>query len=572
MLEKKPQKPKPAPRAKAAQWSRVVKPVWNVLKPVVKEVGKEIGREVFEKGKEAAKTVVTTVEKQVKKVEDLLTNEAKNLIKANQRAVKENPYKNIAAHVRLGNQLHAFERSYLQKRKPKVKGALEKLLGRGLDGKYIPTIALIGSGGGYRAMLCTTGFLAGAQKIGLLDATTYMTALSGSTWALGAWMASGLPINQLRDQLAIKVGKHIKDVTPAELKLMGNMLATKIAFDQPVAMVDLYGALLGNRLLADFGNDRHMVYLSQQHQRIANGDWVFPIYTAVDGRMAVAANPPWFEYTPYEVGCADYGAYVPTWAYGRRFINGRSVDFAPEQSLGYQLGTYGSAFAAHFDVVFRHLTDKIENNIVKDYVYKHVIEPIAGKRVTKAWAEVRNFMRDMPGQQVRDRKTIKLVDAALAFNLPYPPVSGERPERKADIMIFFDASGGTVGNELKKTELYARSRRLKFPQIDYTNIDKRSMSIFKDPNDLTVPVVIYMPRINDAALWNQYRTNPNFSLYSPIAGFDMEYCVSKGFCGTMNFKYAQDQANKLMLVTEFNMVANKENIKNALNWLIDRKS
>lgn len=531
---------------------------------------------LLEKGKEEIGKVVGTVEEEVKKVtgaiEDVLTDQVKKQIRELQRAVRENPYKDTIARVRVGNQLPLGERNYLQKRKPKVKVALEQFLERNLTDKYIPTIAFIGSGGGYRAMICTTGFLAGAQKIGLLNAVTYMTALSGSTWALGAWFASGRPVDQFRDWLAERVGKDIKEATPLEIKLMVDAFLVKIGFDQPMTLVDLYGALLANRLLADFGDNRQMVYLSKQMQRVRDGDWIFPIYTAVDGREAVAANPPWFEYTPFEVGSAEFGAYIPTWAFGRKFDAGKSIDFAPEQSLGYNLGTFGSAFAVHFGLAWEEITEKIKDNIAKQVIEQKVIQPIAGKRLS--WAEVRNFMKGMAGQQLSGREKIKFVDAGLGFNLPYPPVSGERAERKADIMVFFDASASVTGaRELQKTESYARRKGLKFPKIDYTNIDKRVMSIFKDEKDPAVPVVIYMPRIKDVALWEPYKSNIEFiKRYLPIIAFDVEHCVDKGFCSTMNFAYTRSQASLLMLVTEFNMVASEQKIKAAINWVIDQKS
>ena len=46
----------------------------------------------------------------------------------------------------------------------------------------VPTIAVLGSGGGYRA---TTGFSAACralEELGLLDCVTYLTGLSGSAW------------------------------------------------------------------------------------------------------------------------------------------------------------------------------------------------------------------------------------------------------------------------------------------------------------------------------------------------------------------------------------------------------
>ena len=39
--------------------------------------------------------------------------------------------------------------------------------------------------------------------------------------------------------------------------------------------------------------------------------------------------------------------YVPMWAYGRVFKQGISQDDAPEKSLGFNLGTFGSAFSVN---------------------------------------------------------------------------------------------------------------------------------------------------------------------------------------------------------------------------------
>ena len=46
----------------------------------------------------------------------------------------------------------------------------------------VPTVAVLGSGGGYRA---TAGFSAACcalEEIGLMDCVTYLTGLSGSAW------------------------------------------------------------------------------------------------------------------------------------------------------------------------------------------------------------------------------------------------------------------------------------------------------------------------------------------------------------------------------------------------------
>lgn len=46
----------------------------------------------------------------------------------------------------------------------------------------VPVVAVLGSGGGTRAMTSLYGSLAGLQELGLLDAVTYLSGVSGSSW------------------------------------------------------------------------------------------------------------------------------------------------------------------------------------------------------------------------------------------------------------------------------------------------------------------------------------------------------------------------------------------------------
>lgn len=489
-------------------------------------------------------------------------------IMQNNPAFVENVYQTISARVRFGNELVQEERAYLEKRKIKVQHALEKLLGRQLTDAYIPKIALIGSGGGYRAMLCTTGSLVGADAIGLLDAVTYITALSGSTWALGPWMAGGLSITQFKQELIDSINTSISSVKPAEMGLISDALLAKAALGQTLTLVDLFGALLANRLLRNFGARRHLVSLSQQVEWIKHGDKPLPIYTAIDGRPSVITAPHWYEFTPYEVGSPWLGLYVPSWGFGRKFINGVSVDFAPEQDFGFLMGIFGSAFALSLRDVWKELEPEIQNDMVRGIV-KMLIDPVHDIRAT--WGAVYNFSAGMTASKIKNDRNIRLVDAGLDFNLPYPPVSGDRPERIADIMIFLDASKSvTDAIELRRVEAYARRQGHKFPVIDYTEIGKKVVSVFKDEQDTSVPVVIYMPRINDATLLAQQVSG--FKVPAGYrADFNIENCVQDEFCGTLNFVYSAQQAQHLTAVTEFNMRVSKQAIVDAINWVVDHK-
>ena len=46
----------------------------------------------------------------------------------------------------------------------------------------VPSIAIVGSGGGFRAMVSLSGVYCALKDMGLLDCATYAAGLSGSTW------------------------------------------------------------------------------------------------------------------------------------------------------------------------------------------------------------------------------------------------------------------------------------------------------------------------------------------------------------------------------------------------------
>lgn len=46
----------------------------------------------------------------------------------------------------------------------------------------VPVIAILGSGGGFRAMVGFAGVMKALYESGVLDCATYIAGLSGSTW------------------------------------------------------------------------------------------------------------------------------------------------------------------------------------------------------------------------------------------------------------------------------------------------------------------------------------------------------------------------------------------------------
>lgn len=550
---------------------------WKVVKVIlekIQEIGTK-GKKIIESGKEA---VVTHLGKAGAVIIKVPAEIQAQLLSVNS-TYQEYPHKKTEAHVRIGNILPIEEVAATQRRLELIKQTLEKKLQKKIP--YVPRIALVGSGGGFRAMLYWLGFLAGAEKEDLLNCITWTVGLSGSTWAIGSWMAAQvqakqagkiLSFREFRNQLfTLITDKGLENFSPAEVKLMTDSWLAHALFSQPFTLVNFYGGLLANRILSFYGDKRQRVYLSDQRSIMLDGKLPIPIYTAVRGEAGLKPEQlDWYEFTPWEVGGAWLGMYVPSWAYGRKFKAGVSKDFGLEKSFGFNLGTYGSAFSGTVEQIYGELKSKIPVDLVKKILEETVIKAAGEKRLT--WAEVHNFTYKMEHSPIKQKKTIEAVDGGLNYNLPYIPVSGQRPERKADILIFLDASATIKSaEELRKVEADARRKGLKFPTINYTDIDKNAISIFKNEQDPTMPVIIYIPRINDPKTVKRL-IEPSFAQFKHLENFDIEKCTKIEFCSTYNFKYSRKELDQLTGFAELIGLVVIPVIFNEIDAFVQRKA
>lgn len=474
-------------------------------------------------------------------------------------AVSKNPYKNKVAYVRKGNELCESELEYLKNRTLYIKNMLEK--NNLPNSKKVPSLSIVCSGGGYRAMLYSLGALKGLQESGILDLSSYLIGLSGSTWTIGTWLSSGLSLEAFHDWLINNIGYQLNDLDDEDFTLMGEVVLTKYCLGQPVGFVDLYGSFIANDLFDSFSNDKNMVHLSEQAPKVTSGQLPLPIYTAISGEDS-NAEQLWYEFTPYEVGASWLHAYVPTWAFGRKFKNGVSVTNAPEQPMGTLLGTFGLAIGITVERMFSeaNISEKMSSALLKTII-KKILTHYGDNRPISA--EYSNMVFGMSDRIFSGLKIINLVDAGINCNLPYVPVSGMRPDRKADILIFIDASAGNVGDELKKVEAYAAQHHFPFPRINYAEINKHAVSVFKSDNP-EAPIVIYVPRIVDEQELATHQADLP-ELYTCLHNFDIEKCIADESCNTFNFSYSPDQARKLTALGEFNALMCKDVVLNSMS-------
>lgn len=394
-----------------------------------------------------------------------------------------------AAYVRRDGGLCADEVRHIINRLPVLQTGLKKLLGYDIPAKYVPNISLVFSGGGYRAMIATTGFLLGAQDIGLLDATWYTAALSGSTWALGGWLVQNLPLRTYQAMLQDQVKTHLF-ATPLNLTALCDTFVQKALHGQKVTPVDIWGAFIGNMLFRNISPTGKDILLSTFTRQFAAQNAPIPLFTAV---ADINNKYAWFEYSPFEAGCIDSNAYIPLSTFNSPFNKGVAEKILPEQTLGYLLGVCGAAFSINCRDAIRHIKNAIAHPIILPILedMMHFFN-IGTKRLIAS--KNKNFMFGLNGSEFADKEELCLIDGGIAFNLPVAPLL----RRGVDVYIFCDMSGGLQNHKAFKDAIdYAGAQGVKLPRIYYDNIDKQDISFFIDSDDASVPIVLYVPNMQE---------------------------------------------------------------------------
>uniref|UniRef100_A0A3B3RX20 Phospholipase A2 n=1 Tax=Paramormyrops kingsleyae TaxID=1676925 RepID=A0A3B3RX20_9TELE len=259
--------------------------------------------------------------------------------------------------LRLSLALCDKEKLFQKARRQKVMLGMQKLLNTEKScflpttPQEVPVIAVMGSGGGFRAMVGFAGVMKALFESGVLDCTTYIAGLSGSTWCMSTLYShpdfptkSPGEINQeLKKRLA---NSPLRLLTLQHVSQYIYALQSKMAAGQPVGFTDIFGMFIGKALIPGCMDMK----LSQMAKKVDDAQNPLPLFTCLHVKPDVSALSfaDWVEFSPYEIGMPKYGTFMTPDLFGSKFFTGSVVKRFEESPLHFLMGLWGSAFSILF--------------------------------------------------------------------------------------------------------------------------------------------------------------------------------------------------------------------------------
>ncbi|XP_015207829.2 cytosolic phospholipase A2 gamma-like [Lepisosteus oculatus] len=472
--------------------------------------------------------------------------------------------------VRLSSSLSKGEEEAVAKRREIVNADLKTLLGKELPMQQTPVIAILGSGGGLRAMIALLGSLCGLKETGLLDSAMYLCGVSGSTWAMSSVCENPSWVKEL-DLLVTKILASLGSSGFGFSKVMEKLGNSRPLLDRllEASKTDVFSCtnIWGTLIVSQMIKKLYTCTLPEHNDPLISGKLPYPIYAAIDKDLLNTEKPElsppemWFEFTPYEAGFPAYGAFISTKNFGSQFEKGELKHPHPQHDLCYLQGLWGSALAVK-EILEKYVMDSLRDEL--GFIF------IAGKTkeilglVCKMlnvleswqWGTNYNFLYGcdslLSGEQppsvssLVNNKFFYLVDAGLAINSAYPLVL--RPQRQVDVIISCDYSAGDDPFlTVKQAAGYAKANSIPFPEIHVPAGEVGDCYVYSGAG---APTVIHMPLFN--------------STNDKICGLS-DY-------PTLKFSYTEKEINRLFEVSKDNIVRNKNKLLEAIGNKVDQKA
>ncbi|NXM33703.1 PA24E phospholipase, partial [Oxyruncus cristatus] len=497
-----------------------------------------------------------------------------------------------------------------------------------------PVVAIMTTGGGMRSLTALYGSLRGLKKLSVLDCATYLTGLSGTTWTMSNLYRDADWSQKDLDKQISEARKHmtkckINSLSLEYLKYYKKQLCQRKREGRRTSFIDLWGLVLES-LLHD-GKDNHR--LSDQQRAIDRGQNPLPIYTAVNvkNNYSTLDFKEWVEFTPYEVGLQKYGVFVRTEDFGSEFFMGRLMKKVPESRIcfledkllktsnDFIVCMWSSLFS--FNVLYiwnlSHSSEDFWHRWTRDQIENIEEEPLLplkphelqtrlftppgpfsnalrgaltdrlcisqehnflkGFQMHNDYLENTHFSRwkdtvldTFPNQLTQSDEFLSLVDTGFFINTSIMPLL--KPERKVDVILHLNYSAGSQIQALDQTCKYCSEQGILFPRVDLSEEDRKKLKecyLFDGAETPGAPVLLFFPLINDT--FQEYKAPGQKRSESEMEDgkVDLYGCCSP--YSTYSIQYTEKAYDRLVQLSEYNILNNEDLIMQALRTAVARK-
>ncbi|XP_031808004.1 cytosolic phospholipase A2 beta [Sarcophilus harrisii] len=522
--------------------------------------------------------------------------------------------------VRLGFGLCEQEQAFLRKRKQVVAKALKQVLQLkdDLQEDEVPVVAIMATGGGIRAMTSLYGQLSSLKELGLLDCVSYLTGASGSTWAMANlyedpdWSQKDLagPTAAARAQV---IKSKLSILTPSRLQQYRQELKERAQQGYPSCFTNLW-ALLNEALLHD---EPHDYKLSDQQEALKHGQNPMPIYCALNTKeksLSTFEFGEWVEFSPYEVGFPKYGAFVPAELFGSQFFMGRLMKRLPESRICFLEGIWSNLYAANLQdsLYWSSEPDQFWDRWVQDQStldkegtpsLKMSEPPCTTSRIAKFFTDLltrrplaeasHNFLHGLhfhqdyskhphfsawkgtkldgyPHQLTPMEPYLCLLDVGYFINTSCPPLL--MPTRQVDLILSLDYNLQGPFQQLEQVGRYCKQRGIPFPPIAPSPEERerpQECRAFADPEAPDAPVVLHFPLVN--ASFRQHSAPGVPRKPEEMAAGQVDLTSPGSPYHYTKLTYSEEEADKLLRLTRYNVCNNQAQILRALAEAVRRR-
>uniref|UniRef100_A0A8D2KX76 Phospholipase A2 n=1 Tax=Varanus komodoensis TaxID=61221 RepID=A0A8D2KX76_VARKO len=496
-------------------------------------------------------------------------------------------YSTSGPDIRLGFDLCPEEKEFLQKRKKVVAAALKRVLQleEDLQDDEVPVVAIMTTGGGMRALTALYAHLLIMQKLDVLDCVSYFSGLSGTTWTMSNlyndpnWSHKDLEVPLLDAKKHMNKNKFFASFAPERLKYYVKELRQRSQEGHIISFTDLWGLII-EAMLHD--GEVHQK-LTDQKQALNHGQNPLPVYLCLNVKEKVNSRGfrEWLEFTPYEVGFQKYGAYIRAEHFGSEFFMGHLMKKIPESRISFLEDEYFHYMQAYkLPTRMQSPPDSLANVFQDIITWRPAVSvvpnflkgcPMHNKYLESEFSNWKDCDLDsFPNQLTGAEDFLYLIDNAFALQSSYPPLM--RPERNVDLIIHLNYSTGSQleVRRLRHTSEYFSEQGIPFPKNVPSKEEEKELKecyLIGEQEGAEIPLVLLFPLV--ASSFREYKA-PGKSTYAFILRFVFISVVFSPY-DINTLRYSEEDFEKLVKLSQYNIENNKDMIINALRIAVERK-